>query len=142
MIDIERLKKYAKEIRENIRLIEEYTGSKEGFFSDRRNVLSVKHLLLQSIESCAIICNHISSKFGKVAPSGYTECFRNLGDIGIFDDKFVKKLVSMVRFRNILVHEYIKVDDSKVLQFAQNNIIDFDEFLRGVFDFLKESEII
>lgn len=140
MVDIERIKRYAKEIRENIKLIIEYTSNEEDFFKDRRNILSVKHLLLECIEGCAVICNHILAKVGKVAPAGYVECFKGLGEIGVFDEEFTLRLTKMAGFRNLLVHHYWKIDDKKVFAYAKNNISDFDKFLKGIAKFVKIDE--
>lgn len=138
MVDIERIKKNAKEIRENIQLITEYTKIGETNFSkDMRNVFTLRYLLLESIEGCAAICNHILTKMGKIAPAGYTECFKGLEEIGVFDSNFTTKLVNMARFRNLLVHHYSKVDDHKVFEFSRKNLSDFRQFLMGIARFLK-----
>lgn len=142
MIDIEKIKRYAAEIRENTRLIKEYTTSEKDFFSDKRNILSVKHLLLQSIESTAIICNHLLSKMGKIAPSGYTECFKGLEEIGAFGREATEKFVRMARFRNILIHHYLKVDDKEVFKYTKENLTDFEDFLEGIFNFLKKKKLL
>ncbi len=138
MVDIERIKKKAIEIRENIQLIKEYTGvGEKEFFKDKRNVFTLRYLLLESIEACASICNHILTKKGKIAPAGYTECFKGLEEIGMFDSNFTTKLVNMARFRNLLVHHYRKIDDRKVLEYSRNNLSDFDHFLKGIAKFLN-----
>lgn len=138
MVDIEYIKKKAKEIRENIQLIEEYTKiGEEDFFKDMRNVYTLRYLLLESIEGCAAICNHILMKEGKIAPAGYTECFKGLEEIGVFDSDFTTKLVNMARFRNLLVHHYSKVDDHKVFEYSRKNLSDFDQFLKTIAKFLK-----
>lgn len=138
MIDIERIKKKAKEIKENILLITKYTSiSEQKFSEDMRNIFTLRYLLLELIEGCAAICNHILTKFGKIAPAGYTECFKGLEEIGVFDSEFTTKLVNMARFRNLLVHHYSKVDDHKVFEYSKKNLSDFEHFLNGIARFLK-----
>ena len=139
MFDIERLKRYAKEIREGIRLIRKYTQSEEEFFNDERNILSVKHLFLQCIEACALICNHILVKYGKVAPSGYRECFKGLVDTGIISKELGERLQQIAGFRHMLVHQYWRVDDRKVFEYARKDVEDFEKFLKEIGNFLKEN---
>jgi uncharacterized protein YutE (UPF0331/DUF86 family) len=42
----------------------------------------------------------------------------------------------MIRFRNILVHRYWEVDDKKVVQYARQDIEDFTEILKAIWNFL------
>ncbi len=139
MVDIEKLKKYAKDIRENIKLIKEFVNVPENeFLKDKKAIFSTRYLLVECIEACAHICNHILVKKGKIIPAGYVECFKGLHEIGVFDKEFTETLIKMVGFRNILIHQYFKVDDRKVYQYAKNNLDDFEKFLKGVGKFLKE----
>ncbi len=138
MVDIERIKKYAKDIRENIKLIREFTKvSEKEFLKDKKLIFSVRYLLLECIEACAHICNHILVKNGKIVPAGYVECFKGLNKIGVFDKKFTEQLIKMAGFRNILVHQYFKVDNRKVYKYAKNNLKDFEKFLEGISKYLR-----
>ena len=38
----------------------------------------------------------------------------------------------MTRFRNLLVHVYAKVDDSKIYEFLEEDLEDFDLFAREI----------
>jgi uncharacterized protein YutE (UPF0331/DUF86 family) len=55
------------------------------------------------------------AKAGGRAPCDYADCFRILGEIGIFDEEFVEKLEKMAKFRNLLVHLYWQVDNKKYI---------------------------
>ena len=107
------------------------------FWDDERNLLSIKHLLLQSIEACGNICVHILAKKIFKVPSSFSDCFEILHHSKVIDKNLSEKLRKMARFRNILVHRYWEVEDKKILEYARNNIEDFDKFLKSIIKFLK-----
>jgi uncharacterized protein YutE (UPF0331/DUF86 family) len=137
-IDIEKIKKRISEINETIEKAEQYASvPDQEFWGDERNILSVKHLLLEAIEACGSICIHISAKKLFNVPSSFAECFENLKKSDIVNDELASRLVRMARFRNILVHRYWEVDDRKILDYARNHTVDFRDFLRSVFKYLS-----
>lgn len=137
-IDIEKIKKRISEISESIEKAERYASVSDGeFWGDERNILAVKHLLLESIEACGSICVHIAAKRLFNVPSSLAECFEGLQKSSIIDDELSLKLIRMARFRNILVHRYWEIDDRKILDYARNNTSDFRQFVRSVSRYLS-----
>jgi len=129
-IEIERVKARAREIRENMGKIHHYAGLPDDeFFADERNLYTVMHLLLQTIEAVAGLCTHILAKTARAAPASYAECFEGLRELEIVDDDLAGRLVRMARFRNLLVHRYWEIDEARVLRFARENLGDFEAFL-------------
>ena len=62
-INLENLKKRISEIRENNEKIKRYASIPDSeFWSDERNLLAIKHLLLHSIEAGGSICTHVLAK--------------------------------------------------------------------------------
>jgi uncharacterized protein YutE (UPF0331/DUF86 family) len=49
------------------------------------------------------------------------------------------KLKKMVKFRNILVHLYFKVDNKKVYEIMKKDIIDIRNYLKQIGKFIGES---
>jgi len=132
-IDIEKIKQRITEIKENIEKIKKYSSIPEKeFWGDERNILSIKHLLLESIEACGDICVHILAKKLFRASSSFAECFENLYKSKVIEEDLSNKLIKMARFRNVLVHRYWQIDDRKILDYAKNNLEDFDQFLKAV----------
>ncbi|MEE8377471.1 MAG: HepT-like ribonuclease domain-containing protein, partial [Candidatus Aminicenantaceae bacterium] len=71
-------------MKENLHKIKKYSSlNDKEFWSDERNIFSVKHLLLVSIEACGNICVHISAKRLYKAASSFAECFENFYKEGI-----------------------------------------------------------
>lgn len=137
-IDIEKIKNRISEIREDIEKIGKYSSIPDNeFWEDERNILSVKHLLLESIEACSNICIHISAKKLFKAPSSFSECFEILYKSKIIDENLSSRLRKMARFRNILVHRYWEIENQKILEYARNNLGDFEQFLKSIATYLK-----
>jgi len=137
-IDIEKIKQRVTEIRENIEKIKKYSSIPDNeFWGDERNILSVKHLLLVSIEACGNICVHISAKKLFKASSSFAECFENLYKSEVIDEDLSLKLRKMARFRNVLVHRYWEINDHKILDYAKNNLRDFEQFLKSIGKYLN-----
>lgn len=137
MIDIEKIKKRVTEIKQNAEKIRRYASIPDAeFWADERNILSVKHLRLESIEACGNICIHISAKKILKAASSFAECFENLAEAKVVDEELVQRLRAMSRFRNILVHRYWDVTDEKILAYARTNLGDFEDFSRSVLQYL------
>ena len=132
-IDIEKIKQRITEIKENIEKIKKYSSIPEDeFWEDERNILSIKHLLLESIEACGNICVHILAKKIFKASSSFAECFENLYKSKVIDKDLSDKLIKMARFRNVLVHRYWQINDQKILDYAKNNLGDFNHFLKAI----------
>lgn len=133
------LQERAREIREQIDKIRRYTSlPDEEFLADERNLYTVLHLLLISIEATASICNHIMAGLAHKAPQSYADCFEHLVDSDIISSELAIRLTQMARFRNLLVHRYWTVNPQRVLQIARTNLGDLEAFLQEVGDWLRE----
>jgi uncharacterized protein YutE (UPF0331/DUF86 family) len=136
-INLENLKKRISEIRENTEKIKKYASISENeFWDDERNLLAIKHLLLQSIEACGSICSHVLAKKFFKSPSSFPDCFENLYNSKVINKELSEKLRKMARFRNNLVHRYWEIEDKKILEYAKNNLEDFDRFLESIIAYL------
>lgn len=137
-VNIEMVRDRAREIRESISKIRSYAAQSDtDFFADERNLYTVMHLLLMSIEGVVSICNHLLAKTARKAPASYGECFEGLRELGILDEALADRLIQMARFRNILVHRYWQVEPERVLRYARENLEDFEGFLQNVGQFVS-----
>ena len=138
-INVEMVRDRAREIRQSLDKIRTYIAQPEAdFLADERNLYTVMHLLLISIEAVASICNHLLAKTASKAPASYSECLEGLRELEILDEPLTDRLVQMVRFRNLLVHRYWQVEPERVLRYARENLEDFEGFLLGVGQFVKQ----
>jgi len=111
----------------------------EDFVREKRNVLSAKHALQESIEACLDIGNHIISRKGYRRPDDYKGIFRVLEEEEILKRDLANKLVEMAKFRNLLVHMYEDVENKKLFSILQNNLNDLKRFIKAILkDTLKK----
>ena len=108
---------------------------KTAFLQDFTNVESGKHLLQVSIECCLDIAHHIVADEGYRTPTDYYDTFTALHENGILPEAFMPTLRKMVSFRNRVIHLYWDVDDVTVHRILQENLGDFDTYVRYILDF-------
>ncbi len=101
-------------------------------FSNLRNYMATQHLLQLSIQICLDIGNHIISVKKYKKPETYFEIFEILNKEKIISDKNTPKFIEVEKFRNVLVHIYPDVDERSVYQFFQNNLDDFNDFIKEI----------
>jgi len=132
-INTEKIKTLGKDLLDTVSEIKSIISIKEGVFvKERKNIFSLRYLLIEAVEAMANICNHILTRVTGQVPKGYPDCFEKLSEAKII----TKKLASL---RNILIHKYREIDDRKVFKSAKENIGDFEEFLRQINKFIEKS---
>ena len=92
------------------------------------------------IEVCLDIAGHIISDQEYRVPSSYAEMFRILNENNIIDETLSNALDKMAKFRNIVVHQYDKVDHSIVISILRKNLNDFNTFKNVIVSFLQQEE--
>lgn len=105
---------------------------REVLLADRDKLNSVKYGFVVAIEICIDVGNHIIASEGYRAPSSYGDVFAVLAEHGHLDADDVATLVAMAGFRNLLVHGYAAVDDSRVVEILCSRLDDFVRFRRAV----------
>lgn len=88
----------------------------------------VERTLQMMIETCADIANHIISDRGYRTPDNYGDTFRVLHENGVFKSDLFEIMLKMARFRNIVVHQYDKVDEAIVIGILRNNLNNFTAY--------------
>jgi len=68
----------------------------------------------------------------------YGEIILKLGQHGVLPKEFSKKIQGMVGLRNVLIHEYLRVDVERVHDFMKNRLGDFTEFMSYVQRYLDK----
>ena len=64
--------------------------------------------------------------------------FTVLNENEILSDNFTLRLRQMAGLRNRLVHLYWEVDDALIYSFLQNDLGDFDQFIRYIENYLAD----
>lgn len=85
--------------------------------------------LMQAIQGCVDLAAHIVSDEGYGMAGSMNEFFYLLCGRGIIPVDMQEKLISAVGFRNLVVHEYAKLDLNQVYEIATHGIKDLEEFV-------------
>lgn len=91
-----------------------------------------ERLLQVSIESVIDICALIVTGLRLGLPSEEDDLFEKLAQAEIISSSIKETLNRMKAFRNILVHEYGRIDDRLVYEVLKNNLNDFEEFKKEI----------
>lgn len=93
---------------------------------------STERFLHLAIECVIDIGNHIISDMNFRKPENNKEIFEILHENKIIDGNLLQNLSRMAQFRNILVHDYIKLDREIVYSIVLNNLTDLESFIKAV----------
>ena len=91
----------------------------------------IKYLFVTTIEACIDTAQHIASSEQFRPPDSNADALRVLGERGVIDPALASELAHAAGFRNVLVHQYTRVDDAIVLD-ALLRLDAFDRFVAGV----------
>jgi uncharacterized protein YutE (UPF0331/DUF86 family) len=83
-----------------------------------------------AIQHCIDIASHVISDEGLGLPGSTNEMFYTLQENGYIPEDVADKMVAAVGFRNLVVHEYTRVDLEEVYRISQENVDDLIEFLQ------------
>jgi uncharacterized protein YutE (UPF0331/DUF86 family) len=72
-------------------------------------------------------------------PGEEDDLFAKLGQRGVVSTAMAETLRRMKGLRNLLVHEYGRINDQLVFETLQNRLGDFDAFKAEVLAFLRDS---
>jgi uncharacterized protein YutE (UPF0331/DUF86 family) len=88
----------------------------------------VERTLQMAIEVCVDVATHVIADRGLRVPATYAEAFDVLGEGGLLDPGLRAEMVRMAGFRNVLVHEYRRVDPEIVVGILRTRLDDLARF--------------
>jgi uncharacterized protein YutE (UPF0331/DUF86 family) len=106
------------------------------FLKDPLLTASAERYLQVAIQAMLDICNHIVADMGLEAPSEYRQVPDILAERKLLPIRLSKRMSAMIGLRNILVHEYLKVDRRLVYNVLKKDLGDFQSFIKAVNKFL------
>ncbi len=91
----------------------------------------LRYGLLESIQIVIDVSCYLANKMNLGNPQTYSECVELLQKHGYISSELSEKLIGMIGLRNLLVHEYISIDITKLYSLL-NNLNDFSSFAEAV----------
>lgn len=120
-----------KELQKNLLLLKTVSIgiTKENLKEDMIKYWGIERGLHISIECVMDIANIIISSIGIEKPDTYRETILELGKEKIIPLEFAKQVANMASFRNILVHDYMKIEEDIIIDVLKNRLEDFSRFI-------------
>jgi len=97
-----------------------------------------ERLLQITIEAAIDVCSLMVTGLRLGLPGEEDDLFEKLEHAGIISGSIRHRLREMKGFRNLLVHEYGRVDDRIVYEMMQMRLGDFEEFKGAILRVLRE----
>lgn len=141
MLDEHKIKTRIEEIRKTVKSLEKDFKNlpEEKLITDEILYRAAERNLEIAIQCIIDIGNHIISQLGLERPKKENkEIFSILAKEKIIPKDFAQKLMDMVGYRNILVHEYLDVERHNTYLNIQDNLGDFAEFAKFIEEFLQK----
>ena len=97
---------------------------------DLQDIISIN--IERAVQACVDIAAIVISDSNYPYPSTMGEAFEILEKMKVIDGDLKIKLQNAVGFRNILVHDYTKVNWDIVWSIVTKNISDFKKFVKAI----------
>jgi len=121
-----------------LRQIREYSKiSLTAYKNDWKIQRIVERTLQILIELCIDIANHLISDKGMRLPTGYADTFNVLGENRIISKNLSKTMEKMAKFRNVVVHQYEKIEPTIVVSILHKNLDDFEKYKKAIIKYLS-----
>jgi len=85
----------------------------DAYMADFRTRLAAGHAIQLAVQICIDVGAHLIAELGLETPSDYRGVFASLRGSGL-GDELAGRLGDAAGMRNILVHDYLEVDDDEV----------------------------
>lgn len=134
MVDIDLIMAKAGSVEKHLRRIRLKTDIDIKDFMNNVDIQeSILFNIQMGIQNCIDIAAHIISDEGLGVPGSTNEMFYLLEDNGFLSRDLAEKMAKAVGFRNLMVHEYGKIEMDQVFEMAKKDIDDLTDYLKSIF---------
>jgi len=102
------------------------------YAADWRTQRIVERTLHLAIEACMDVADHIVADRRLRVPETGAATFESLGEADLLPRELAASLARMVGFRNILVHDYARLDPAIVVRVLRTDLSDLERFREAV----------
>ncbi len=133
MVDRDVILARVARIRESVaRLVRLAALSEREFRADTDACALAERHLQVAIQALIDIGNHVVADLELGTPSEYREVFGLLATHKLIPRALATRLEKMAGLRNLLVHDYLRVDPSLVHRMLRKELADFERFIAAV----------
>jgi len=102
---------------------------------------AVERILERTISRAIDVNNHLLSELANKdtsPPKDFKETFVRMADLGVYPVEFAEQISRSVGTRNVLVHEYDKVDYRKIYNSISDCLRDYHQYCEYILEFLAK----
>ena len=103
----------------------------------RRTVERTLHL---AVEVCLDIGQHIIVREGFRMPDDNKDVFVVLTEEELVVPELLPNLINMAKFRNLIVHDYARIDNAVVFGILKRRLGDFNAFAQAIAHYLEAGQ--
>jgi len=139
-MDSELLRKLISEAYKDLNMAKRIVSmNTDEFLSDFRNILSLRHLIVQLAEILCDICLQIVIEDFKQKPETYIECIDILKLKHVISEDTARVMKELIRLRNRVIHRYWTVDDLRLYSETRNiGLRAYKKFLEEVEEYVRK----
>lgn len=127
-----------QELIKKIRILQGRVDLKQ-FLTDDVVRSAVERYLQLALEAVLDIADQVIGEQDFRKPEDYKDNILILAENKVIPQAFAKRFALAAGFRNILVHDYLKLDYEKVYQHFKEDTRDLEQFLKYIARYLKEN---
>lgn len=140
MFDRTIIQERLKKLEEQLTLLRELQRvPQEQFIVNPRDHVYALHLLQTAIQAVIDIGTHLVASLNLGRLEEYRDVARLLAQEKIIPEDLHPKLEKMIGLRNLIIHEYLRIELDKIYQIIQHNLDDLMGFAKHIQAFLERS---
>ena len=109
------------------------------FINDKRLQLQGERIFEIIAQVILDICTHIVAKSDVNTPTSYSDCINSLNKLGILNEQTTTEVVSLIKMRNLIVHQYGIIDYQLLFDALQRLESTFISFKDAILKYLPSS---
>lgn len=133
-VKLEQIEQYHSELK-----TKQETLSRGEFLSSTTEQRAVERMFENVIQACADLAQHVATRGFGFDGTTSKEAIRVLAREEVIDEETADTLVAAVGFRNVLAHEYGRVDHETVYEALQTGLSVYDTYSRQIAQWVKGS---
>ncbi len=132
-LDLDKVRTKLQYVRDTVRRLEDIRSrGREAFLSDEIVQSATERYLQVGIEAILDLAGHIIAREGLAVSTTHREAMETLLREGILPASHKEIFLRMVSFRNRIVHLYDRLDPGQIFTILENNLGDFETFIRAI----------
>ena len=136
MVDDARVLRLLRAVSDDLAVLRAEAAAGASRRQDPMWLRGVKYAFVTAIEACVDCAQHVCSSQGWGPPHDNGDAMRLLGHHGVVSSPLAVAMRQAVGFRNVLVHEYVTVDDAVVLARLQD-LSDLERYVAAVAEYVS-----